>query len=157
VLNFLKNDDKMFKYYKRLDDVLMFEKQFLFRFTPYDYTSNDNSNKLKHSFPNKIKRAYLVQCAYFFLIIFLEREITVCRRNYQMFWQFFMLPLENKWENYSDVHAYRYQKSNEWDAIMVDIYSNMWGTMLIDIKSQMNGTILYNNCLYDNSIFIIFK
>ena len=27
VLNFLKNDGKMFKYYKRLDDVLMFEKQ----------------------------------------------------------------------------------------------------------------------------------
>ena len=29
VLNFLKNDRKMFKYYKRLDDVLMFEKQYL--------------------------------------------------------------------------------------------------------------------------------
>jgi hypothetical protein len=29
VLNFLKNDGKMFKYYKRLDDVLMFEKQYL--------------------------------------------------------------------------------------------------------------------------------
>jgi hypothetical protein len=29
VLNFLKNDGKMFKYYKRLDDVLMFEKQSL--------------------------------------------------------------------------------------------------------------------------------
>ena len=27
VLTFLKNDGKMFKYYKRLDDVLMFEKQ----------------------------------------------------------------------------------------------------------------------------------
>jgi hypothetical protein len=27
VLNFLKSDGKMFKYYKRLDDVLMFEKQ----------------------------------------------------------------------------------------------------------------------------------
>ena len=27
VLNFLKNDGKMFKYYKGLDDVLMFEKQ----------------------------------------------------------------------------------------------------------------------------------
>ena len=27
VLNFLKKDGKMFKYYKRLDDVLMFEKQ----------------------------------------------------------------------------------------------------------------------------------
>jgi hypothetical protein len=26
VLNFLKNDGKMFKYYKRLDDVLMSEK-----------------------------------------------------------------------------------------------------------------------------------
>lgn len=43
-------------------------------FTRYDYTSNDNSNKLKHSFPNKIKRAYLVQCANCFLIIFLERR-----------------------------------------------------------------------------------
>ena len=29
VLNFLKSDGKMFKYYKRLDDVLMFEKQYL--------------------------------------------------------------------------------------------------------------------------------
>jgi hypothetical protein len=29
VLNFLKNDGKIFKYYKRLDDVLMFEKQYL--------------------------------------------------------------------------------------------------------------------------------
>jgi hypothetical protein len=29
VLNFLKNDGKMFKYYKRLDDVLMFKKQSL--------------------------------------------------------------------------------------------------------------------------------
>jgi len=29
VLNFLKNDGNMFKYYKRLDDVLMFEKQSL--------------------------------------------------------------------------------------------------------------------------------
>jgi hypothetical protein len=29
VLNFLKNDGKMFKYYKRLDDVLMLEKQYL--------------------------------------------------------------------------------------------------------------------------------
>ena len=29
VLNFLKNDGKMFKYYKCLDDVLMFEKQSL--------------------------------------------------------------------------------------------------------------------------------
>jgi hypothetical protein len=29
VLNFLKNDGKTFKYYKRLDDVLMFKKQSL--------------------------------------------------------------------------------------------------------------------------------
>jgi hypothetical protein len=29
VLNFLKNDGKMFKYSKRLDDVLIFEKQYL--------------------------------------------------------------------------------------------------------------------------------
>ena len=29
VLNFLKNDGKMFKYYKRLNDVLMFKKQSL--------------------------------------------------------------------------------------------------------------------------------
>ena len=29
VLNFLKSDGKMFKYYKRLDDALMFEKQYL--------------------------------------------------------------------------------------------------------------------------------
>jgi Leu/Phe-tRNA-protein transferase len=29
VLNFLKNHRKMFKYYKRLDDVLMFEEQYL--------------------------------------------------------------------------------------------------------------------------------
>ena len=28
VLNFLKNNGKMFKYYKRSDDVLMFEKQY---------------------------------------------------------------------------------------------------------------------------------
>ena len=28
VLNFLKKDGKMFKYYKRLDDVLMFKKAF---------------------------------------------------------------------------------------------------------------------------------
>ena len=28
-LNFFKNDGKMFKYYKRLDDVLMFKKQSL--------------------------------------------------------------------------------------------------------------------------------
>jgi hypothetical protein len=29
VINFLKNDGKMLKYYKRLDDVLMFEKKSL--------------------------------------------------------------------------------------------------------------------------------
>jgi hypothetical protein len=29
MFNFLKNDGKMFKYYKRLDDVLMFKKQSL--------------------------------------------------------------------------------------------------------------------------------